>query len=251
MFLHEIIKGADPAHLVFEGDAVVTYGELEKTVARYRNTLYEMGVRQGERVGLYTANRAEFVYVFMAVVSLSAIIIPINNSLVDREVDYILRDSGSMLLITDTVLEVSCPSIGIHDLDYKTKKEIAPAAPDFPEDVTEDDVCALVYTSGTTGSPKGAMLTHRNLVSNVEQYLQRITFVPEDKVLCVLPMFHAYGLTTVVNAGLYAHATIVILRSKSPSEITNTIVEHSVTIAIMVPPMYNLCLLYTSPSPRD
>lgn len=53
-------------------------------------------------------------------------------------------------------------------------------------------------------------------------------------------MFHAYGLTTVVNAGLYAHATIVILRSKSPSEITNTIVEHSVTIAIMVPPMYNL-----------
>lgn len=240
MFLHEIIKGADPAHLVFEGDAVVTYGELEKTVARYRNTLYEMGVRQGERVGLYTANRAEFVYVFMAVVSLGAIIIPINNSLVDREVDYILRDSGSMLLITDTVLEVSCPSIGIHDLDYKTKKEIAPAAPDFPEDVTEDDVCALVYTSGTTGSPKGAMLTHRNLVSNVEQYLQRITFVPEDKVLCVLPMFHAYGLTTVVNAGLYAHATIVILRSKSPSEITNTIVEHSVTIAIMVPPMYNL-----------
>lgn len=128
MFLHEIIKGADPAHLVFEGDAVVTYGELEKTVARYRNTLYEMGVRQGERVGLYTANRAEFVYVFMAVVSLGAIIIPINNSLVDREVDYILRDSGSMLLITDTVLEVSCPSIGIHDLDYKTKKEIAPAA---------------------------------------------------------------------------------------------------------------------------
>lgn len=130
MFLHEIIKGADPAHLVFEGDAVVTYGELEKTVARYRNTLYEMGVRQGERVGLYTANRAEFVYVFMAVVSLGAIIIPINNSLVDREVDYILRDSGSMLLITDTVLEVSCASIGIHDLDYKTKKEIAPAAPD-------------------------------------------------------------------------------------------------------------------------
>lgn len=99
MFLHEIIKGADPAHLVFEGDAVVTYGELEKTVARYRNTLYEMGVRQGERVGLYTANRAEFVYVFMAVVSLGAIIIPINNSLVDREVDYILRDSRSMLQI--------------------------------------------------------------------------------------------------------------------------------------------------------
>ena len=102
MFLHEIIKGADPAHLVFEGDAVVTYGELEKTVARYRNTLYEMGVRQGERVGLYTANRAEFVYVFMAVVSLGAIIIPINNSLVDREVcwKFPARPSASMTWTT-------------------------------------------------------------------------------------------------------------------------------------------------------
>lgn len=248
MFLHEMIKGADPSHVVFEGESRVTYGELAEALRRYRNCLYEMGVRRGGRVALYSANRPEFVYVYLAVVSLGAIIIPVNNSLVDREVDYIMKDAGAMLLVTDTALEVSCPSLDIHDLDFKAGEGKSAEAPAFPKDVTEDDVCALVYTSGTTGSPKGAMLTHRNLVSNVEQFISRIVFKAEDKVLCVLPMFHCYGLTTVVNAGLYAHSTIVILRSKSPTEIINTIVEHSVTIAIMVPPMYNLLARRGEPS---
>lgn len=248
MFLHEIMKGADSAHLAFEGDATVTYGELEEAIRRYRNTLYAMGIRKGDRVALYSANRAEFVYAFMAVVSLGSIIIPVNNSLVDREVDYILKDSTTRLMITDTPMDVSVETIDIHDLDYKAQKENAPEAPAFPEDLTEDDVCALVYTSGTTGSPKGAMLSHKNLVRNVEQFTARIIFKPEDKVLCVLPMFHCYGMTTVVHGGLYAHSTIVILRSRSPSEIINTIVKHGITIAIMVPPMYNLLARKGEPS---
>ena len=137
-------------------------------------------------------------------------------------------------------LTVSCRVIDLHDYDYEAKDGPLEEAPPFPSDLTEDDVCALVYTSGTTGSPKGAMLTHKNLISNVEQFTKQVIFMPEDKVLCILPMFHCYGLTTVVNSSLYHHSTIVILRFKSPSEIINTIVEHSVTIAIMVPPMYNL-----------
>lgn len=95
MFLHEIMKGADPSHLAFTGDIDVTYGALEDAIHRYRNAIYALGVREGERVSLYSANCAEFVYAFMAVVSLGAIIVPVNNSLVDREVDYILKDSGS------------------------------------------------------------------------------------------------------------------------------------------------------------
>lgn len=248
MFVHEIINGADPSHIAIEGEGEFTYGELAELVHLYRNSLYEMGIREGMKVGLYSANRPEFIFAYLAVISLGAVIIPVNNSLVDREVDYILKDAGAVLLITDTALDVSCPSIDIHDLDYRAQEGKADEALAFPEDLTEDDVCALVYTSGTTGSPKGAMLTHRNLVGNVEQFISRIVFKPEDKVLCVLPMFHCYGLTTVVNAGLYAHSTIVILRSKSPTEIINTIVEHSVTIAIMVPPMYNLLARRGEPS---
>ena len=248
MFIHEIINQAPSDHVAIEGDERVTYGELRNLVSLYRNQLYEMGIRRGMKVGLYSANRAEFIYVHLAVISLGAVIIPINNSLVDREVDYILKDGEASLLVTDTKLSVSIPSVDIHDLDFQARQRKASEAPAFPSDLTEDEVCAFVYTSGTTGSPKGAMLTHRNLVRNVEQFTQMVIFKPEDKILCVLPMFHCYGLTTVIHAGLMHGSTIVILRSKNPSEIINAIVEHSVTMAIMVPPMYNLLARRGEPS---
>lgn len=240
MFIHEIINQAPEGHVAIDGEAKVTYGELRKIVSLYRNRLYEMGVRKGCRVGLYSANRPEFIYVHLAVMSLGAVIIPINNSLVDREVDYILKDAEALLLVTDTDLTVSVPAVDIHDLDFQARERKAPEAPPFPEDLTEDDVCAFVYTSGTTGSPKGAMLTHKNFVRNVEQFTRMVIFKPEDKILCVLPMFHCYGLTTVIHAGLMHGSTIVIVRTKNPTEIINAIVEHGITIAIMVPPMYNL-----------
>ena len=240
MFIHEIFETADSNHPAFIGESSATYGELKHAVNCYRNTLYALGVRQGDRIGLYTANRAEFVYVYMSVISLGAIIVPINNSLVDREVDYILKDSGSSLLISDTALTVSCPLIDILELNDRALSENAPSAPPFPSDITEDDTCALVYTSGTTGSPKGAMLTHKNQVRNVEQYSALIPMNSDDKVLCVLPMFHCYCLTVVVLASLYHHSTQVLLRSKNPGDIIRTIKEYGVTMAIMVPPLYNL-----------
>lgn len=214
MFIHEIINQAPEGHVAIDGEAKVTYGELRKIVSLYRNRLYEMGVRKGCRVGLYSANRPEFIYVHLAVMSLGAVIIPINNSLVDREVDYILKDAEALLLVTDTDLTVSVPAVDIHDLDFQARERKAPEAPPFPEDLTEDDVCAFVYTSGTTGSPKGAMLTHKNFVRNVEQFTRMVIFKPEDKILCVLPMFHCYGLTTVIHAGLMHGSTIVIVRTR-------------------------------------
>ena len=119
MLIYEMFKNADPRHLAYVGTSTVTYGELEKAVDCYRNTLYALGVRKGDRVGLYTANCAEFVYVYMGVTSLGAIIVPINNSLVDREVDYILKDAGAKLLVSDTPLTVSCDFIELSRLNEK------------------------------------------------------------------------------------------------------------------------------------
>ena len=100
MFIHEIFKNAAPKRLAMTGESNITYGQLEKAVENYRNTLYAMGIRRGDTVGLYTANRAEFVYVYMAVVSLGAIIVPVFFFFVGREVDFILRSSTSMIWIT-------------------------------------------------------------------------------------------------------------------------------------------------------
>ena len=240
MLIYEMFKNADPRHLAYVGTSTVTYGELEKAVDCYRNTLYALGIRKGDRVGLYTANCAEFVYVYMGVTSLGAIIVPINNSLVDREVDYILKDAGAKLLVSDTPLTVSCDFIELSRLNEKAFSENAPAAPDVSGELSEDDVCALVYTSGTTGNPKGAMLTHKNQIRNVEQYVQLVPVDEHSRILCVLPMFHCYCLTVVVLAALRFHATAVLLRSKNPTDIIRSIREHKVTLAIMVPPLYNL-----------
>ena len=135
MFIHEIINQAPSDHVAIEGDERVTYGELRNLVSLYRNQLYEMGIRRGMKVGLYSANRAEFIYVHLAVISLGAVIIPINNSLVDREVDYILKDGEASLLVTDMKLSVSIPSVDIHDLDFQARQRKASEAPAFSSDL--------------------------------------------------------------------------------------------------------------------
>lgn len=248
MFVHEVYQGAAPDHTAFYGEKTVTYGELAEAVRLCRNRLYEMGVSKGQRVGLYSENRPEFVYAYMAVVSLGAVIIPINSYLVDREVDFILKDAGASLLIADKALSVSAPVLSMAELMEEAETGAAPEAPDFPEDLTEDDVCTFVYTSGTTGKPKGAMLTHRNLVENTKQFNGRLPFREEDNVLCVLPMFHCYGWTTAVMAPLRNHSSITVLRTKNPAEIIHAIGEYGVTIAFMVPPMYNLLARRGKPS---
>lgn len=240
MFIHEIYKSADPSAIALKGERVFTYEEMSKAVDTYRNVLYSMGVREGNRVALYSQNREEFVLAYMAVASLGAIIIPVNCSLVDREVEFIIRDAEVSLFITDEKLDVTCPSISIFDLDKEAQKMEAPKAPDFPKDISEDDVCSFVYTSGTTGSPKGAMLSHKNLISNITQFTKVIPFGPKDRVLTVLPMFHCYGWLVTVLAPLYTGGEAVILRTKSPMAIIHAIEREQVTIACMVPPMYHL-----------
>ena len=94
-------------------------------------------------MALYSANSVEFVVVYMAVVSLGAIIIPVNSSLVDREVDFILRDSETKLLVTDTPLQVEAPQISVDALMAEADQDAADEAPAFPSDITEDDVCTL------------------------------------------------------------------------------------------------------------
>ena len=171
MFVHELWKNADPSRLALDGNRALTYAQLSDQVRVVRNVLYKKGIRRKDRVALYSANSVEFVVVYMAVVSLGAIIIPVNSSLVDREVDFILRDSETKLLVTDTPLQVEAPQISVDALMAEANQDAAEEAPAFPSDITEDDVCTFVYTSGTTGSPKGAMLTHKNLVALRTRFL--------------------------------------------------------------------------------
>lgn len=249
MFLHEIYIHEDKNHVAFCGKANATYGELERMVDLYRNELYLKGVRPHDKVGLFAGNCGEFVYTYMAVVSLGAIIVPINNSLIAREIDYILDDAEAKFIVSDTNLELKHEVIDLKELDENAKSEKAPKAPAFPSDLTENDVCTFVYTSGTTGSPKGAMLTHKNLIRNAQQTNLVVTHYPEDNTLCVLPMFHCYGWTLSIINPLLQGCTITVLNTKNPAEILRSIEKYKVTTAFMVPPIYNLMARKSNPDP--
>ncbi|HAT56656.1 MAG TPA: long-chain fatty acid--CoA ligase, partial [Veillonellaceae bacterium] len=216
MFVHQIYQSTDPSHPLFLGEANATYGDLRESVHLYRNTLAAKGVKKGDRVGLYSANRAEFIYVYMAVVSLGAVIVPINNYLVSKEVSFIVSDAGIRLLIADVPLESPAELMSIQQLDQRARTASDPEASPFPDDLTEDDVCSFVYTSGTTGSPKGAMLTHRNLTGNADQFNAVLPQTEEDNILCILPMFHCYGWTTSIMNPISRGCSITVLRTKSP-----------------------------------
>lgn len=248
MFIHKIFRDYNPDKPLFFGEVFKTYGDLQEAMHLYRNILYDKGIRKGDRVGIYSANRPEFVFAYMAIVSLGAIAVPINNYLVSREASYIVKDAGIRLMLGDTEIKTPAEFMFLEELDRISKEEPAPEAPVFPAELTEEDVCSLVYTSGTTGTPKGAMLTHRNLWSNAEQFNAIIGYTGEDNVLCVLPMFHCYGWTTCVINSLCKGGAITVLRTKIPTEIVHAIIKYKVTIAFMVPPMYNLLAHRGNPS---
>lgn len=239
MFLEEILNLWDRNKIAIHGERNITYGELADQVAKYRSVLAAAGVQKGDRVGLYAANTPDFIYVYFATVSLGAIIVPINFQLTDREVDFIVRDSGMKLVAAMRPLKIDCHCVLLQDL-AAAAATADPAAAKIPAGRSEHDVCTLIYTSGTTGNPKGAMLTHYNLSFNVRQFNQVLPHYETDNVLCVLPMYHCFGWTTCVMNPLLRGGSITPLVSVLPSEIMAAIARYKVTIAFLVPPLYHL-----------
>ena len=163
MLLDELITGHDPESIAIRGPENVTYGELKEHIARYRTVLQKKGVKRGDRVGLYEQNSPAFIYIYFAIVSLGAIVVPINCMLTEAEVDYIAKDAGLVLLVAHKELRTAAPLLLVSTL-VEEARGIAAAECVPAEAQREDtDVTTFLYTSGTTGRPKGAMLTHRNL----------------------------------------------------------------------------------------
>ena len=251
MLVHELInhgQGSDLA-IVDQGRRF-TYDEVKAAVRNCRNRLYAEGVKPGDRVGIFSRNSAEYIFVYMAVASLGAISIPINFQLSKREIAYIVKDAGARFLVTyellnlvDALAALRC-DIPLRQIEMKnigTEKKGLEEAPGFPSHLDDHAPCMIIYTSGTTGTPKGAVLSHRNVVTNCYQ-ISPLGCQSEHNVLCVLPMYHCYGWTCAVLYPLWAGATIVILSSFTPKETLRTIRDEHITDVYFVP---SICSLLT------
>lgn len=244
----------------------ITYGELDKKVQQYATYFSKLGIKKGDKVVLSCLNSPEFIYSYFGIVRLGATIIPINLLLTLDEMIYVVKNSeAKTMIVHPTILEklkqskntkkeliasvvengftrkIVSKIIGIDIIliDDKFKSKIDQITEfKFQEVEDENLVSTFLYTSGTTGRPKAAMLTHHNLLSNVEQSANTIDIYPTDNMMCVLPMFHVFAFTVCVLLPLYRGAALTILEIFQPKEVIDTIIEDRITIFSGVPSMY-------------
>jgi len=200
MLVHQLIFQGDQDSVAFHGATEVSYKKLQTQVVCFRNYLYNAGVRSGENVGVLLHNLPEFVYAYMAIASLGAVVVPINYQLTPQEVAFIVKDARIKNLVAAKKIELGAPLDGfgftgslvqhlIADIDA-CLAPVANIAPTLDDQISESQPCTIIYTSGTTGNPKGAVLTHNNLVSDAECFSKAMPVAENDNVLCILPLYH-------------------------------------------------------------
>ena len=205
--------------ILWEGESVCTLGELPERVGQMRAALAHLGVRRGDRVMVKTGNSPNFIFTYLAVLASGAIFVPMNAAYTAAEVALLVEDAEPALLIHDA--ETAVPPKGSDAVARITLNMDGSGAlpdlaagqqPDFGvEPMALSDLAVMLFTSGTTGRPKGAMLTHGNLLSNVEALYETWRFSREDEILHCLPLFHAHGLFVCLHLGLYSAASLHML----------------------------------------
>jgi benzoate-CoA ligase family protein len=244
------------------GDERVTYRQLFERVNRAGNALKKLGVRQEERVGLLLLDTPEFPYCFFGAIKIGAVPIPINTLLKPSEYEYILNDSRVRVLIVSEALLPQVQAIAREKLRYlKTiivfgkapegteslQSLLAASSPELePEQTTKDDAAFWLYSSGSTGFPKGCVHLHHDMVVCAELYAKNILKITEnDCFFSVAKLFFAYGLGNGLYFSLSVGATSILWPgSPSPPNIFGVIEKHRPTLFFSVPSNYSTLLSY-------
>ena len=246
MNLATLIEGhdADRPALVSRG-RTTTYGTLRDQVARMRGALAVRGVAPGDRVAIVAANNWYFVAAYLAVLGAGAVAVPLNPQSPGPEIERELRATGACLALVGHRGPQSTDGLDAADLPgYRGAVAVADLLDAEPAPVVDrapDDLAVLLFTSGTAGAPRPAMLTHGNLSSNIDQILAN----PErpdgadEVVLGVLPLFHVFGLNAMLGVCLRVGGTVLLIERFDPHTTLEAVAEHGVTVLSGVPTMWS------------
>ena len=233
------------------GEVELSYGELDEHSARLAALLREKGVELGDRVGVMLPNVPEFPVAYYGVLRAGAIVVPMNVLLKRREIAFYLEDSGAKLLLAwhgfaaearDGAADAGAEMVEVEPASFAAMLAENEPTPGLV-DTAEDDTAVILYTSGTTGKPKGAELTHMNLFRNADVSSRTTSEIEQgDVVLGALPLFHSFGQTVSMNASLKVGACLTLVPRFDPGEALATMQRDGVTHFYGVPTMYGALL---------
>jgi len=234
-------KKSDKIALHYQGKDL-SYSEIFEYTHQFASYLIERGYSKGDRLALFLPNSPQFVIAFFGALRAGLTVVPCSILLSPREIAYQLKDSSSKVLVTlkdlyTKILEAT-KDLPIETIEFDSIKFNKSIKSEFKVNINpKEDLATLLYTSGTTGKPKGIMLTHYNLLANAVMMAKWLDLKEEDVILAALPYSHSYGLTTCLNSPLYSGSKIVLMQRFNPLEAIELIDKHKVTVFFSVPTM--------------
>ena len=261
MILQDYLKenvNKDPNGLfLISGQEQYTYSQFYKEVKGYASGLKELGIEKGDRVGLMLPNIPEWPIAYCALLSIGAIVVPLNIMLKENELRNQISDCKAKAVIfwcafSNLILKAAAG--GDCNILIQCRGEKIQGINDFPDlklnangsngsvSVTDDDTCSIIYTSGTTCTVLGAELTHGNIIKNAESCSKLLPLDRSEVIIGVIPLFHSFGHTAILNLAVILGATIVLVEKFEPYHISQLIKSHSPSLFFGVPSMYHAIL---------
>lgn len=256
---------ADKVAIISRGRAT-TYGALRDQIEHVRGGLANLGVGKGDRVALLCSNGRYFVDVYFAALGLGAVTVPLNPASPAPEIEREVSTVGAKVVVVEPLAAHAWAQIDrakVPTVEHVVSTEpdtVASADSAFDDllgsgrvetiDVDADDLAALIFTSGTAGSPRAAMLSHGNLLANLEQSRSTDGIREADVVFGVLPMFHIFGLNVVLGLSLARGATVVLVQRFDPFTALETIAERGITVIPGAPSLW-LAFSHFAEAPAD
>ncbi len=251
--------------LVF-GDKRYTYAQLDAEVDRVAAVLVEEGLRKGDRLALMAPNTDRFVIAFYAAQRAGAVVVPVNPASAGPEIDYLLRDSGASAFVfspqvagavRDAVDGGLPDGVRLYcmgdDEDYPDLFAMAAFTEPEPVDVglTEQDDTEILYTSGTTGKPKGALFDHHRMMWETAAFIAGVGLRDGDRLLHVAPLYHSAELNLMLLPGVFVGAAHIVHSGFDPVAVLDTIESERITMMFGVPTMYQFLMKVPGVGDRD
>jgi long-chain acyl-CoA synthetase len=236
-----------------------TYTSVNQKINQVAHGFRKLGIPRGSRIGLFLSNCPEYLFAYFGIIKLGCINVPINTFLASEELQFILNDCEISAVVTDRklyailepilpdlphlkhviVVDENIPSTIPFTIPFRIFDQESIENPDW-EAPKNEDVAVIHYTSGTTGKPKGAMLSHKNLLAAIDSNTDVIKISRHDKIIVFLPLFHVFTFVVCILA-TFSHGTrIVLLKSVRPfKHVVNAILKYRINILVGIPPVFN------------